>query len=519
MTASSSPRPSSRDHDARFLSARAIVDTFEHGQAERSDRKKRGVFYTPVPLVDAMIDRLEQDGALDEGLLVDPAAGAGAFVVALVDRLGPALLDRLLACDIDPAALDACAQALHMLLGPSHASRIDRWRRDQAHVMDFLTSSWPAAAPALIVGNPPYGRVPGATYGDRFPMLGGEPDLYGCFLLRSTEIMAPQGRTALLVPDSWLTNTRDGILRKHLLETTGIDRIVDFGKPFAEARDTRVHMAVVRRGATACRVESERDGALAPMATVDATTLAAQASEGWFLYRTASEARACEALSRGGRPLATLFDVRYGLRTGDNATHLRPGPGATPMVGGGDLDAFDRRHASRHLVDPAPFQTSLRGQHGRFKIGIQRIRTNSRTPWRRWLEAAPLTPDEAGLDSLTLISTPRAKEMNDDLCALLGVINSSLLNRWYKLHFTDVNIKPAYLRALPVPPTDKTLAQLVRRRLEQPGAIKLERAIDRLVAHAYGLDGTSIEELEKGYWADALAERPMPTLAEARAME
>jgi hypothetical protein len=33
---------------------------------------------------------------------------------------------------------------------------------------------------------------------------------------------------------------------------------------------------------------------------------------------------------------------------------------------------------------------------------------------------------------------------------LLSVLNSSLLNIYYKLHYTDKNVKPIYLKELPI---------------------------------------------------------------------
>jgi hypothetical protein len=130
------------------------------------------------------------------------------------------------------------------------------------------------------------------------------------------------------------------------------------------------------------------------------------------------------------------------------------------------------------------------------------------------VEAALVGPDEVGLDSMTvLVPLQPGAVCGDALYALMGVLNSSLLNRFYKLAYTDVNVKPAYLRTLPVPRLSPGLASAVRRRLERPGDFHLERAIDRFVADAYALSETEIDVLERGYWGDR--EEPLPTRAEA----
>lgn len=493
--------------------ARLVIDVYEALAHPSEARRQGGVFYTPPHVVEAMLDRVPLDGEL-----LDPACGAGAFVLALARRLGPDSLSRLSACDVDAGALDACALALEAAF-PGHREQVARWRRARAHAIDFLRQPWPGPMPRLIVGNPPY-RVAGeADLPALFPQLSGEIDLYACFLVRALQQVGPQGTVSLLVPDTWLTNRRARSLRS-LLCDAGLARVVDFGKPFAAARDTRVHAVTLRAGATRCEVESLRGEALLEMAPASRETLRASQARGWFLYRTSDEARACAAIEARGQPLSQLFEVIYGLRTGSNAKHVREGPGAVPLVSGGDVEAFDRRASSRHLVQPEAFARAIALQTGRAKLGVQRIRSNSRLPWRRWVEAAPLAPHEVGLDSMTLL-VPRGGgvTLDDDTCALLGVLCSSLLNRWYRLSFTDVNVKPAYLADVPVPPTSPRLAALVRLRLQCPGDLWLERAIDRLVANAWGLDERDVDALERGYWEEELTRRPMPTLAEIEAIK
>lgn len=495
-----------------FLRARSVVDAFEQRAAARADRKQRGVFYTPAKVVGQLLERVPL-----RGRILDPACGAGAFVLALAQRVGLEGLDRIHAADVDPEALEACALALGSLFGAAESARIEAWRRSNTHRRDFLREPAPGAAPDLVIGNPPYGLSDDDDLRGLFPALRGEIDLFACFLLRAIDVVSPHGTSALVVPDTWLTNEGARFMREQLLERTGVARIVDFGKPFRSARDTRVHAVVLRRGAEGATIESDRDGVLVPMAARARGSLEADARRGWFLYRTDEEVRAIERLESRSVRLKDCFDVVYGLRTGRNAAHLAPGPGDVPIVGGVDLGAFDRHPRGVHLIDPSAFPFAMQRQRERWKIGIQRIRTNSRVPWRRWLEAALVRPDELGLDSLTLAADrSRTDAPGEALLALLGVLNSAVLNRWYKLTYTDVNVKPMYVGELPVPPPSAPLARLVRQRLDRPGeALALERAIDRLVASAYGLDERALDVLEQGYWGDERAKRPLPSLEAA----
>lgn len=489
--------------------ARLVIDVYESMAHGAEARRQEGVFYTPEHVVESMLDRVPV-----EGELLDPASGAGAFVLAIARRLGPECLTRLSTCDIDESALDACALALETTF-PKHREQVRVWRQTRAFACDFIRDPWPGKTPALIIGNPPY-RITGASdLPALFPHLRGEIDLYACFLSRAVERVKPKGTVALLVPDTWLTNRRSESLRT-LLADAGVSRVVDYGKPFLAARDTRVHAVIVRSGSEDCAVESLRDDVLRPMQSTPRQELKEAVSRGWFLYRTTAEGRACRALEARGEAMSRRFDVIYGLRTGDNATHVQPGAGAVPLVGGADIEAFDRRASTKHLTDPSKFERNVAVQRGRAKLGIQRIRTNSRIPWRRWIEAAPLAANEVGLDSLTLLASKSpSPELDDETCALLGVLSSSLLNRWYRLSFTDVNVKPAYMRDVPIPPPSPQLSALVRQRLKRPGDLLLERHIDRLVAQAWGLDERDVQALETGFWGDELRSRPLPSLQEA----
>jgi hypothetical protein len=365
----------------------------------------------------------------------------------------------------------------------------------------------------VIFGNPPYGLLAPNELTDVFPLLGGERDLYACFLVRALERVQPGGTVGLLIPDTWLTNVRLAPLRRALADA-GLARLADFGKPFPTARDMRVHAVIVQPQANTCVIESNRNGVLEPMRSVSRSELRTSAERGWYPYRTDLEVEACRVIERAPR-LGDSFDVIYGLRTGDNERHIGAGIGEYPVVGGQDLDAFDRHVTPRHLVHPDELRPKFERQHGRWKLGVQRIRTNSTHTWRRWIEAAPVEPHELGLDSLTLISS---RNDDDRLWALLGVLSSSVLNRWYRLTFTDVNVKPSYLRELPIPPLEEPLACLVRKRVEAGPSAILERAIDRLVIDAYGLSPEQAECFEAGYWNERHAEMPLPSREEALAL-
>jgi hypothetical protein len=246
------------------------------------------------------------------------------------------------------------------------------------------------------------------------------------------------------------------------------------------------------------------------------------------MYRSAAERRLCSAMEQNGLPLRELCQVGYGLRTGDNARFVArraPRVGEVGLVGGEDVIPFALRLRPKALRAPTPQLRALaQRQIGRERVCIQRIRTNSRAPHARWLEAAPVPPELVCLDSLSTLSCENA----DRLWALLGVLCSVALQRYHRLRTTDVNVKPAVLRDLPVPRAlldggqTAALAALARQRAAEASAAAahrltppLERAIDAAVYALFGLSEADVIEAERGFWGPRFAQE-FPRLAQER---
>ena len=345
----------------------------------------------------------------------------------------------------------------------------------------------------LVVSNPPYGHVRDAWLARRFPALkGGEIDRYAAFVLRSLELVRPGGVVALLIPDTWMFLSRAWRLRTAVLEAAEIAAIVDLGKPFASAKDTRVQALVMIRKPAAVRKTYVARGReeLAPISGLGAAP--------WFVYRTREEQALCDAMDCVSVPLGSVCEVGYGLRTGNNALHVARRPprvGEIGLVGGEDIVPFALRWHPKTLIKPGRLLALASRQHGRPRIAIQRIRTNSKAPWARWLEAAPVPPDLVCLDSLSTLAAP-SEEL---LRALLALVSSVPMNRYHRLHTTDVNVKPSALRTLPVP---RALIENPRRLARLTDS----RAIDAEVYALFGLSRELVHACEQGFWGDRFSE-------------
>jgi hypothetical protein len=464
-----------------------LIATFEAERARalgHEGRRGAALYYTPPSVAAQVVELAQRHGA--RGVVLDPCAGAGAFLLAAA-RAG---FSHLRGIDQDAAALRVARKALSGF-------------RVQLERADALETR-PHGRIDCIVSNPPYGHVrPDAALLRRYPALrGGEVDRYALFMLRALELVRPGGVAALLVPDTWMFLSRASRFREEVLRLSELAAAVDLGKPFAAAKDTRVMAVVLVRKPAAVRETYVGRGSesLSPAPRAE---LVAQARRGWCLYRTPLERALCEAMEAASLPLGRACDVGYGLRTGDNRRHVArraPLQGEVALAGGEDITPFALAWKPKALLDGERLSTLVARQLGRPRVAVQRIRTNAQAPWARWLEAAPVPGEMVCLDSLSTLAAD-----DERLWALLGLLQSVALQRFHRLRTTDVNVKPSALRELPVPrrllDDPRELAELSRARPRCPdGAI--DRAIDGRVYALFGLSKELVEACERGFWAD-----------------
>lgn len=226
-----------------------------------SVRKRFGQFYTGPALVSSMLDNVGFRGAAAlSGRLIDPACGAGAFLIEATRRVLEAAeqegLSDAEACgavqgvicglDLNPLGVLLTEAAIALLLAPQLGRLSDSAELAPLHlyVTDTLRCGDlggeehdDAAADikacrgefargfSYVVANPPYSKFPtrlmDAEQKRRFAASTyGHPNLYGLFLQVGVELLADGGRLSFINPKSFVSglyfrNLR-GFLKKHL---------------------------------------------------------------------------------------------------------------------------------------------------------------------------------------------------------------------------------------------------------------------------------------------------------------
>lgn len=189
------------------------------GGATRGDRRGRGQVFTPAGLADAVCRLVLGPGTR---AVLDPAAGDGAFLRA-ARAVAPHA--ALVGFERDSEVARACRR---------------RVADAKIHVAEALLGAPRIAKVSAVVGNPPFVRsirlreadpaLWAALRGALVATSHGEWDLYGAFLERSLDWLAPDGRVALIVPSRWLTARWAAPLRGHLAARGAMRAVIDLGE-------------------------------------------------------------------------------------------------------------------------------------------------------------------------------------------------------------------------------------------------------------------------------------------------
>lgn len=209
------------------------------------ERRAQGVHYTPAAVADAIV-RLAVDELVDaelgSGVVIDPACGGGAFLLATARLLrgrgmtAGQVLGRLHGIEIDPLSADVTVAALRLWAALVSGPRPAAGTVDGPHirVADALTvDRWgsESGAPLLVVGNPPFGgqlerrtarpRSANDAARARLGSGSGYADTAALFLDRAVHDVDDGGVVALVQPLSLLATRDGGVVRDRI----GVDRL------------------------------------------------------------------------------------------------------------------------------------------------------------------------------------------------------------------------------------------------------------------------------------------------------
>lgn len=522
-------------------------------------RKRLGHFYTSREIVSSMLDGVGFTGpACLAGRLIDPACGAGAFLIEATRRvLAEAEAESLSStetCDAvqrsihgldqNPLGVLLTEAALALLLAPYivHLPEGAGLKPLQLHVTDSLrTGELRADADAdvaedikaragdyehgfdFVVANPPYAKLPSrlmtAEQLRRFSATTyGHPNLYGLFLQVGVELLADSGRLAFINPKSFVSGLYFRNLRQYLEREVDLQRFDSFEKRTglfdgvlqevviltAEKRSDRVDQIELREFTDA----PDKPPARRTRVPRGSVLLGKEFDHAFFIEPNPVTHLVLAKMSANASPLCELgVEAVTGTIVWNRLKpHIRdePSEGALPLIWGNGIRLFrftglgNRAGEGSHMaLVPKTLGIVSYGE----ALLIKRM-TSKEEPRR--LVACRLPDELAGSNrgyfAENHVNIVRAKlgGTKVDLDGVLGLLNSRLFDFIFRALNGNTQVSATELELLPVVvgPVLNEIAEEARRLTASGGTDETAQAqLDELVYRLYDLDHEEVAEL------------------------
>jgi len=254
-----------------------IIGNVYQKHLSADERKKLGEFYTPKEVIYYILDNLNMD--IDSTIL-DPACGSGGFLIGAYDKLvgiynksnwktklrsihEEILFHNVFGVDINPFAVHMSAMNLalknltektdfiHIVQGDSLSGMgLEKWikekKTDTAHTFPEKYD--------IIVGNPPYEVIYSKErpqefnyYKAHYTSAEYNPNLFALFIEKYISHLKEDGQFGFIVSNSLLTNQYFKNLRKIILDKCIINQIIDLGSGVFEKAIVNTMIILLRK--------------------------------------------------------------------------------------------------------------------------------------------------------------------------------------------------------------------------------------------------------------------------------
>ena len=228
----------------------------------------KGVVYTKRWVVELLLDLAGYTAGanLVDAVAVEPAAGEGAFLAPMIERLadscrrlGRPISDcrhSLIAYELDDESAErARTLAVEVLIKQGvTASTAENLAQSWVRTGDYLFDSMTVEAD-FVIGNPPYIRleeIPEETallYRDAYPTMYGRADLYVAFFEAALRQLKQGGACAFICADRWMRNQYGAELRELITSDFAVDVVIEMhnADAFHDEVDAYPAITVIRR--------------------------------------------------------------------------------------------------------------------------------------------------------------------------------------------------------------------------------------------------------------------------------
>jgi len=366
---------------------------------------------------------------------------------------------------------------------------------DQSQSAPFFDTGWMFGIRGgfdIVIGNPPYDVL-----GTKHPHLGyyrknfrstsgGKVNLYELFFEKGLSLIKDNGLLVYITPYNYLTSADSVKLREILLNETTIIEIVDYeeSQKVFESATQAVATIITRKQPTRnYQFEYRNLGTTYTLKSKEVNRAPR------LLFKGSN--RVIKRINQWEKTFDYFIEGYQGeinVSTKKDFFVDNNQKGCLPLIRGNQIGHYE---TISQPVEFCPINISSRSHHKIRRIVFQEIANAGQ---HRRIKATILENVLCGHTVNYMFS----KHKNLPLEALLGLINSRLINYYFKFYNQTNHVPIGEIKMIPVPDcivsTSKRLAKLVTRRLQ--GEL-VDDKIDALVYELYGLTDEEIRLVEK----------------------
>jgi adenine-specific DNA-methyltransferase len=457
--------------------------------------KEQGQFLTPPNIARYMAKQL---GAMKSGdVLLDPSIGSGVLVCAVIERLMSESPPESLVIEAYETDSELCEAVRQILtLASDKAGKVGLKIKWQVHQEDFVLACLPEAQPALfspnqprqmlfnaIISNPPYFKLNSddkrvkAVSGK----INGHTNIYTLFMALSAKLLAPQGKACFIVPRSFCSGVYFSEFRRDLLrdvtplsvhlfqsrdelfkgdEVIQENVIFTFEKPL-EPKAQRYWAGTVN--ISTASDESDLEGTIISRSISFQHFLSQRQDQVFFRLPTGIlDEQVIEAVDLWDGSLE-----RYGLQVSTGrvvpfrATKFLKdkvnGENTVPLLWMQHVKSYMVEYPLEHFDKPQAItieDPTLLVPNSNYVL----LRRFSAKEDRRRLIAAPLQADQFAFNQigfenhLNFIYRKNGTLNYAETIGLSALLNSAIVDRYFRIVNGNTQVNAAELRALPLPP-------------------------------------------------------------------
>jgi len=497
-----------------------ILELIKSGaKLDETDKKKRGVYYTPEYVVkyivkNVLIELEKKQIDLHNIRILDPACGSGSFLIKSFDflmqklsseesiddmpyELKTEVLEKnIFGVDADVMAVEI-AQLNLFLKAVSKKKHLPILKNNILNGNSLIADesvkigrgfNWNKEFPTItkekgfdiIIGNPPYVRPHNLDEDykkllwDNFTTFKAKSDLYTCFIEQGIRLVKNGRFFSFIVPISWTSNESFYELRKLILNTCKIIKLVQLPKKVFKNATVETCIFIFEKDEN----PKARDNNEVIVEKLDETgkvTLVKRfkqskiKSNHLFNFELYAEAEGNEILNKikkQKKSLEDLVNFSYGLKTADDEKFVfnnMKNDECKKLLRSQNISRYSKKYEGEYVWYVPKQMTKNRksarpGEKERFE--------SEKLIVSRMGQDVSVTYDNEKFyvkDAMLLLK----KVKTTNLKCLAGILNSRLINYFYKNYFITVDVLKNALLDLKIADTTEEDANLISEHVEK----------------------------------------------------